>query len=110
MVRLIQRCVHSIIWLCALLLNLWGIDMEARVKAMCGRVMSEVFRSIDIHGDWSDYSDDQMTDAITGEMMEIDMALQARDVDGDHGMVREAVQAAACLIKFAVQQELRHGL
>lgn len=83
--------------------------MEARVMCMCHRVMSEVFRSIEKHGDWSAYTDDEMTMAITGELMEIDQAMLKRDVLGVHGTVRESIQAAACLIKFAVQQEMRYA-
>lgn len=83
--------------------------MEAKIVGMCHRVMNEVFASIEKHGDWSEYSDDEMAQAITGELIEIAQAMLARDVDGDHGMVRESIQAAACLIKFAVQQELRHA-
>jgi hypothetical protein len=82
--------------------------MEAKIVRMCQRVMHEVFASIEKHGDWSTYTDEEMTQAITGELMEIDQAMLARDVSGDHGTVRESIQAAACLIKFAVQQEMRY--
>lgn len=83
---------------------------DNRVTNMCIRVLRETFRSIDKHGDWSDYSEDEMAQAITGELLEIDQALLAEDILGDHGTVRESIQAAACLIKFACQQEIRNGL
>jgi hypothetical protein len=67
-------------------LSAWGIDMEQRVMWMCVRVMNEVYASLDKHGDWSDYSDDEMTQAITGELLEIDQAMLAKDVDGQHGL------------------------
>ena len=87
----------------------WVFDMSVYAPFL-ERVDAELQRSVGKYGDWSDYSVDEMIAAVLGELHEVDVAIEAGDVAGDHGMVIEAIQAAGCLIKFAYQMEVRNGL
>lgn len=82
--------------------------MDRQVLSVCGRIMTEVSDSILKHGDWSDYSMDQMGKALYGELLELGDAEARKDVIGHHGMVREAIQASACLVKMIIQLEGRN--
>lgn len=63
-------------------------------------VAEELRRSIDLHGDWSDYSTDRMMDVIIRELMvEAGEAEKVGDLRGEHGMVRELAQVAGCCVK-----------
>ena len=81
--------------------------MEARVLDICGRVMTEVNDGVKKHGAWDDYDLYEMQAATTGELLELDDALRRSDLTGQHGMIREAIQAAGCLVKMVVQIESR---
>jgi hypothetical protein len=66
-------------------------------------VMEEYMRGIAKHGDWSNYSEEQMMSAIINELMvEAGDAEQRGDIHGPHGMIRELAQVAACSIKAMV--------
>ena len=82
---------------------------ELSVLDICRRIMTEVQASIYKHGDWSDYPVDKMFEAIDGERVELGIARDGMDITGQHGMVREAIQSAACLVKLIIQLEARNG-
>jgi hypothetical protein len=82
---------------------------ELSVLNVCCRIMTEVQDSIRKHGDWSDYPTEKMFEAIDGERIELGLARDGMDVTGQHGMVREAIQSAACLVKLIIQLEARNG-
>lgn len=63
-------------------------------------VLTEHSRSVQLHGDWRDYSTEQMMAQIIHELMiEAGDAESRGDVHGDHGVVRELAQVSACCIK-----------
>ena len=63
-------------------------------------VLTEHARSVQLHGDWQNYNVDQMMAEIINElMMEAGEAAGRLDLHGEHGMVRELSQVAACCIK-----------
>lgn len=81
------------------------MDKEAVLKA----VSIEMDRSIAKHGDWSDLSVDSMMVIILREWWELVAAHDADDVAGPHGMLQEATQVAACLVKMLVQLAQREA-
>jgi len=67
------------------------------------KVLDELVRSIELHGTWEDYSVSQMMSVIINELVvEAGNAECAGDIDGDHGVIRELLQVAACSIKAAM--------
>lgn len=63
-------------------------------------ILAEHSRSVELHGDWSDYTVDQMMAVIINELMvEAGGAEQRGDIHGEHGVVRELSQVANCCIK-----------
>lgn len=79
--------------------------MDMNISNICARIMTEVSDSIRKHGDWSDYDVDRMAKAVYGELMEMGEAELRKDVTGPHGMIREAIQTCACLVKMIAQME-----
>jgi len=67
-------------------------------------VLDEVFegikRSCGEHGDWSAYTDAEAQEAVLGEMKEFLDALEAGDVYGRHGQVREGLDVMIVMAKF----------
>lgn len=70
-------------------------------------VKAEFDRSVAKHGDWAGYSEERMIRTVLDEMSELVNARLAGDVNGPHGMLAEAIQAAACLCKLVMQMERR---
>lgn len=63
-------------------------------------VLTEHARSVQLHGDWKDYSVDQMMSVTINElMMEAGDAAGRGDLHGEHGIIRELAQTASCCIK-----------
>ncbi|MHB1051372.1 MAG: hypothetical protein ACYC09_14935 [Bacteroidota bacterium] len=63
-------------------------------------ILAEHARSVHLHGDWQNYTVDQMMAEIINKlMMEAGEAAGRLDLHGEHGMVRELSQVAACCIK-----------
>lgn len=62
-------------------------------------VSDELQRSIVRHGDWSNYSVDQMLSVIAAEWIEVGEAEARDDLLGEHGMLSELAQVAACCVK-----------
>lgn len=74
-------------------------------------VLKEFDRGVSIHGDWSEYTTDQMLAQIIHELMvEAGEAEKVGDITGEHGMIRELIQVAACSIKAAMVLSKRHGV
>lgn len=69
----------------------------------CGYVMQALAESVDKHGDWSEYTIDQMMEVILDEILEVGEAEARADLLGDHGMIRELRQVAACCIKMSIR-------
>lgn len=65
-------------------------------------VADELRRSIDLHGDWSGYSLDQMLSVIAAEWIEVGEAEARGDLHGEHGLVRELAQVASSSIKTMI--------
>jgi hypothetical protein len=66
-------------------------------------VLTEYNLSVEKHGDWQDYTLDQIMGVIQTEfMMEAAAAYNRGDLHGDHGVIRELSQVAACCIKTIV--------
>lgn len=65
----------------------------------CMDLMSEIQRSIDKHGPWSEYDSGHVCKAICDEHDEYMMAYIANDFDGEHGQERELLQVACTAIK-----------
>lgn len=63
------------------------------------KVRAELERSIELHGDWSDYSPFRMIDVIHTELKEADNAAFEGDYYGKHGVYNELSQVAATAIK-----------
>lgn len=73
-------------------------------------VTAEYHRSVELHGDWYDYTPDQMMAVIINELvMEAGDAEARGDILGEHGMIRELVQTAVCCIKGALVLSVREG-
>ncbi len=83
---------------------------ELLVLGVCARIVTEVQDSIRKHGDWADYSLSKMFEAVQDEWLELQIAKDNLDIDGQHGMIRESIQVAAVLVKLIVKLEGRHGL
>ena len=81
--------------------------MEARVMELSRLIVNEVMDSIAKHGDWSNYTPDEMSDAVFHEWLELMWATDRHDITGLHGMIRESIQVCACLVKSIVQWETR---
>lgn len=77
------------------------------VDLVLSRIRAEIERSVTVYGDWSDYSLDQMVNAVQSEVDEFYEAYVFRDVDGPHGMLAEGVQSAGCFVKLLVQLSTR---
>lgn len=67
------------------------------------RVAIEHTRSVHKHGDWSDYTPEQMTDKLIGELGELVMALENNQIIGPHGALYEAVHVANCACKMVLE-------
>lgn len=65
-------------------------------------MLTEHVRSVMLHGTWFDYRPDQMVTVIMDELAEVITALLRGDFHGDHGAVRELIQAAVCCTKAAM--------
>ena len=81
--------------------------MTHQPLCICNRIMQEMDASTIKHGDWSEYTTRRMLDVLIDEMQELTLAVAMNDVHGEHGMVKEAIQVAACAVKMIVQLE-RH--
>lgn len=63
-------------------------------------VLNEHADSIAKHGSWHDYTIDQMMAVIINELMvEAGGAEAVGDLHGEHGVIRELAQVAACCVK-----------
>lgn len=65
-------------------------------------VADELRRSIELHGDWSGYSLDQMLSVIAAEWIEVGEAEARGDLHGEHGLVRELAQVASSSVKTMI--------
>lgn len=73
-------------------------------------ILKERQRSIQLHGTWEDYSIEQMTAVIVNELMvEAVGAVERGDIHGEHGVIRELAQVAACCIKEMMVLSQRSG-
>lgn len=79
--------------------------MPKTVEQVIGDLITELERSIIIHGDWSDYDQSQMVVAIMGEANEFFDAVKNSDEVGPHGMIAEARQLAVVCIKYLVSRD-----
>ena len=84
--------------------------MNSKVQDVCARLVQEIEASIKKHGDWSDYAFHQMDNATFCEWLEMGEAIDRSDITGEHGVIREALQTAACLVKWVIQMEARMKL
>lgn len=50
--------------------------------------------------DWTGYDLDQMLDAVYGEDFELGEAHKRRDINGEHGIIAEALQGIATRIRL----------
>lgn len=74
-------------------------------------VRAEYIRSVNDHGDWSDYTLDQMMAVIINELMvEAGGAEERGDILGEHGVIRELLQVSATSMKGAMVLMIRHKL
>jgi len=63
-------------------------------------ILEEHAKSVEKHGDWSDYTTEQMMSHTINELMvEAGDAERAGDLHGEHGVVRELAHTAVCCIK-----------
>jgi hypothetical protein len=76
--------------------------MSRTVEQVIEGVITELERSITIHGDWSDYSRHDMYRAIRDEFEELQTAWYGGDDTGEHGIINEARQLAVCCIKLLI--------
>lgn len=68
-----------------------------------GMVLTEHARGVQLHGTWHDYSVEQMMAAIINELaVEACDAESVGDIHGEHGVIRELTQVAACCLKAIV--------
>ncbi|MDD2367035.1 MAG: hypothetical protein PHN84_12805 [Desulfuromonadaceae bacterium] len=66
-------------------------------------IIREYNRSVDLHGDWSDYTTEQMMAVIVNELMvEAGDAELRGDLHGPHGVICELSQVAVCCIKAII--------
>ena len=73
------------------------------------QVVSEFRRSVMLHGNWIDYTTEQMMAVIIHELMiEAGDAENRGDITGEHGVIRELFQVASCSIKAAMVLAARH--
>jgi hypothetical protein len=72
-------------------------------------VFNEYANSVERHGTWADYTIEQMMSVIIHELMvEAGGAEQIGDIHGDHGVIRELAQVAACCMKAIMVLVDRH--
>lgn len=72
-------------------------------------ILAEHSHSVQKHGTWEDYTVDQMMAEIINElMMEAGDAVGKNDIHGEHGVIRELSQVAACCIKAVMVLSGRH--
>ena len=76
--------------------------MSRTVEQVIEDVITELERSIMIHGNWEGYDRDRMAEAIMGEFKEFLTAWKENDETGEHGMIAEARQLATVCIKYLV--------
>lgn len=77
-----------------------GLRLNMTVLDALNMVLKERQRSIQLHGLWRDYSLEQMMSVIINELMvEAGAAESVGDIHGEHGVIRELSQVAACCIK-----------
>ena len=84
--------------------------MNSAVLNLCASVMQEINDSIVKHGDWSDYTFEEMHRAENGERQEVADAVANFDITGRHGLISETKQVAATLLKRVLQYEARMKL
>ena len=70
-------------------------------------VKAEFLKSIQKHDDWSTYSLDKMISHTMDEVVECLNAHHIGDVMGQHGVLVEGTQAAACFCKMLLQIAIR---
>lgn len=63
------------------------------------KVRQELARSIEKHGDWSEYEPEDMIEKIGLELIEVDAAATIGDLYGHHGVYNELSHVAATAIK-----------
>lgn len=69
------------------------------VKFFC-KLIEEVNRADEKHGDWKDADRGLMIEAIDGEFNEVVIAFFDNDVEGEHGMKNELLQVACTAFKM----------
>lgn len=70
------------------------------MNRIIAKVRTELDRSIELHGDWHDYTPGRMLDVIHNELLEAEVALQQEDIFGtEHSFYNELSQVAATAIK-----------
>lgn len=74
-------------------------DLDAVIQAL----RAEHAYSVTKHGDWSEYTPDEMMAACMAEVRETLVAHALNDVSGPHGILVEGLQAANCFVKMLVE-------
>lgn len=64
------------------------LDIDKELKRACAK------------HDWTGYTIDQMLDAVYGEDFELGEAHKRRDINGEHGIIAEALQGIATRIRL----------
>lgn len=76
-------------------------------------VLDEMFSGIKVsclkYGDWSDYTQEEAQLAVLGEIKEFLDAVEADDVHGRHGQVREGLDVMVTMAKYVRWLRNREG-
>ena len=62
-------------------------------------ILAQHVRSVQLHGAWNDYTPEMMITVIVNELAELIDAAERGDIHGEHGMIAELAQVAACCKK-----------
>ena len=68
-------------------------------QTLFNELMEKIKASLDSHGDWSDYSEDDIYGAVFGEVGEYWKAFVFGVIDGDHGQISELLDVAVTALK-----------
>lgn len=69
-------------------------------RSVLSEVEALIKPSIIRHTDWSDYTIEQMFDAVLEEMDELREAIEGMDISGRHGVIRESLDVMVVLTKL----------
>jgi len=81
----------------------------AEFRPLLEELFEQIKQSVRQHGDWREYDEGLVFEAVTGEWDEYREALLAGDMFGEHGQIAELMDTAVTALKGVLQLRKLHG-